>query len=219
MPVDWLGEQFVFEAEHLKKTKPHLYEHEYLGIPIGIGGSVFDNIESREIIDEEINELSYFYYGIDFGFAIDPFVWCEVAYDAKKNILWVTNEIYQVKLKNNKAAELIKSKLKNKNPYIIADSAEPKSIADFNERGLKVLPSKKGADSVDRGIKWLQDLDKIVIDKKRTPNTFREFISYEYDIDKNGNFISRYPDKNNHTIDAVRYAMEDIINARRIKWV
>lgn len=218
VPVDWLGEQFIKEAEHLKKTKPHLYEHEYLGIPIGIGGSVFDNIESREILDEEINSLNKFYYGIDFGFAIDPFAWCKVAYDPKKNILWIVDEIYQIKLKNKKAAELIKEKFEKNNYYITADSAEPKSIAELNEYGLKIVPAKKGPDSVEHGIKWLQSLDKIIIDNNRTPNIHREFMNYEYEIDKNGNFISSYPDKNNHTIDAVRYAVEKISSNKKIKW-
>ena len=65
--MEWLGEQFVIEAEHLKKTKPFFYEHEYLGIATGSGGAVFENIENRTITDEEIESLDYFYYGIDFG--------------------------------------------------------------------------------------------------------------------------------------------------------
>ena len=218
VPKEWLGEQFIFDAEHLKKTKPNLYEHEYLGIPIGIGGTVFENIESREITDEEINSLNKFYYGIDFGFAIDPFVWIKVSYNPKENTLLIIDEIYQVKLKNKQAVDLIKEKFDGNNYYITADSAEPKSIADLNDRGLKVVPSKKGPDSVERGIKWLQDLEKIVIDKKRTKNTYRELSNYEYELDKNGNFISAYPDKNNHSIDAIRYAMETIINKQSLRW-
>lgn len=218
VPVEWLGEQFILEAEHLKKTKPQAYKHEYLGVATGTGGTVFDNIESRDITDEEINTLSYFYYGIDFGFARDPFSWVKVAYNAKNNTLWVIDEIYEINLKNSIAVEKIKLKLGTLNPYMVADSAEPKSIADFNERGLRVTPAIKGPDSVDRGIKWLQDLDKIIIDKKRTPNTYREFVNYEYDVDRYGNFISKYPDKNNHSIDAIRYAAEELTNRNTIKW-
>lgn len=219
VPVEWLGEQFVIEAEHLKKTKPFAYEHEYLGIATGTGGAVFENIEGRTIEDEEINTLDHFYYGIDFGFAVDEFAWCKMAYSRKKNTLWILDEIYQVRLSNARAVELIKEKLKDDVSILqVADSAEPKSIADFNERGLRVIGAKKGADSINRGFKWLQDLEKIIIDKRRTPNAFREFMNYEYDIDRNGNFISRYPDKNDHILSAVRYAMEDTINNRTVKW-
>ena len=58
-------------------------------------------------------------------------------------------------------------------------------------------------------MKFLHDLETIIIDNKRCPNTAREFLGYEYEQDKEGNFKSCYPDKNNHSIDAVRYALED----------
>jgi len=88
------------------------------------------------------------------------------------------------------------------------DSAEPKSIAEMLAYNLKVLGAKKGADSVEYGIKWLQDLEEIVIDPKRCPNTAREFLEYELEKDANGNFKGHFPDKNNHSIDAVRYSRE-----------
>ena len=75
--------------------------------------------------------------------------------------------------------------------------------------GLRVIPAKKGPDSVEYGIKFLQDLDAIVIDDARCPETAREFLYYELDRDANGNFKNGYPDRNNHHIDATRYAMED----------
>ena len=63
-------------------------------------------------------------------------------------------------------------------------------------------------------MKWLQGR-KIVIDRCRTPNAAKEFESYEYDRDRNGNFVSGYPDKNNHSIDATRYALERVIRNYR----
>jgi phage terminase large subunit len=69
----------------------------------------------------------------------------------------------------------------------------------------------KGAGSVDFGIKWLASRAKIVIDRRRCPETAKEFEGYEYLKDKDGNFISGYPDKDNHFIDAVRYALNDEI--------
>lgn len=199
VPREWLGEQFYIEAEYLKQINPKAYEHEYMGIATGTGGAVFDNVEQREITDAEIDTFGNFYYGIDFGFAIDPFCWLKMSYDKTRNILYIVDEIYQVQLSNKRAAELIKEKGVT-NQYITADSAEPKSISELNELGLKVLGAKKGVDSVHYGIDWLQHLNKIVIDKKRCPNAYREFSCYEYDVDKYGNFISRYPDRNNHCL-------------------
>lgn len=95
------------------------------------------------------------------------------------------------------------------NQQIICDSAEPKSIADYKEFGIRIKGAKKGPDSVEYGIKFLQDLEEIVIDKDVCPNTAREFVSYELVPDGNGGFKAGYPDKDNHSIDAVRYALND----------
>ena len=93
---------------------------------------------------------------------------------------------------------------------ITADSAEPKSIDKLNSLGqMYVRGAKKGPDSVEYGIRWLQDLEEIIIDNVRCPNTAREFSLYEYERDKYGEFKSKYPDLNNHSIDATRYAIED----------
>ena len=97
---------------------------------------------------------------------------------------------------------------------ITCDSAEPKSVADYRSLGLHAKPAVKGTGSVDYGMKWLQGR-KLVIDRRRTPNVAREFESYEYDRDRNGNFVSGYPDRNNHTIDATRYALERVIRNYR----
>lgn len=107
--------------------------------------------------------------------------------------------------------------LGEKRQPIICDSAEPKSINEFREAGLPALGAKKGPDSIEYGIKFLQSLDEIIIDGKRCPNAAREFSHYETDRDKEGNPIARYPDKNNHTIDAARYAMEQDTNFKKRK--
>ena len=72
-----------------------------------------------------------------------------------------------------------------------------------------MVGARKGPDSVEYGIKWLQDLEEIVIDPVRCPETAREFSGYELERDREGNFKAGYPDKDNHHIDAVRYACED----------
>jgi PBSX family phage terminase large subunit len=208
VPTEWLGEQFIIEANHLKETKPLAYEHEYLGNVTGTGGEVFDNVKIQRITDEEIKNFENIKRGADFGYAIDPFSYVVCHYERKKKRLYIFHELYKVGLSNTQAIAHIKEENKN-NDFLISDSAEPKSIHEFRQRGLRVKGAKKGPDSVEYGIKFLQDLEEIIIDDIRCPDTAREFLTYELDKDANGNFKAKFPDLNNHSIDAVRYALND----------
>lgn len=210
---DWLGPQFIYEADKLKAKNETAYRHEYLGEITGTGGAVFENVIERRITDEEIQQFDRRRYGLDFGFAVDPLAFVSMHYDIKREILYIFDEIYQTKLTNRQAAVKIKKKI-TETALIRADSAEPKSIKELNELGLKAIAAKKGPDSVDFGMRWLQGLSAIVIDKKRCPNTYKEFVTYEYETTRDGQYISAYPDKNNHAIDAVRYGCEDLMPAR-----
>lgn len=210
---DWLGPQFIYEADKLKAKNETAYRHEYLGEITGTGGAVFENVIEKRITDEEIQQFDRRRYGLDFGFAVDPLAFVSMYYDAKREILYVFDEIYQPKLTNRHAAAKIKKKI-TETALIRADSAEPKSIKELNELGLRVIAAKKGPDSVEFGIRWLQGLSAIVIDKRRCPNTYKEFVTYEYETTRDGQYISAYPDKNNHAIDAVRYGCEDLMPAR-----
>lgn len=209
VPREWLGEQFFIEAEHLKKTKPREYENEYLGLATGTGGAVFDNVTIRKITEEEISRFDNIKDGIDFGYTIDPSVYIQNHYDSTRKRLYVFSEVYQVGLSNARLYEaIIQNKISR--GQITADSAEPKSIDELNSYGnIYVYGAKKGPDSVEYGIKWLQELEEIIIDNERCPNTAREFTMYEYERDKMGNFKAQYPDLNNHSIDAIRYSRED----------
>jgi len=216
VPPEWLGQQFLIEAEHLKNVKPMAYQHEYMGEVTGTGGEVFTNLTLREITDSEISHFDHIARGIDWGYAADPFHYTVNHYDKTRRRLYIYYEIQMLKLSNRKAAELVKAENK-RNKLIVCDSAEPKSIAEMLAYNLKVLGAKKGADSVEYGIKWLQDLEEIVIDPKRCPNTAREFLEYELEKDANGNFKGHFPDKNNHSIDAVRYSREFDIKIVKIR--
>lgn len=207
-PPEWLGKQFIDEAEHLKETDERAYQHEYLGIPVGTGGNVFDKLELREITDEEVKSFDRIYQGVDFGWFPDPFAFIRLHYDRARETIYLLDEIYQNKLSNKQSAGMIKAKGYT-DSYIICDSAEPKSVADFRAMGLPAKAAVKGPDSVAYGMKWLQRR-KIVIDRRRTPHAYDEFVNYEYDRDKDGDFISGYPDEKNHLIDALRYAVEPI---------
>ena len=207
-PPEWLGEQFLAEAEHLKETDERAYQHEYLGIPVGTGGNVFENLELREITDEEMSHFDHIYQGVDYGWFPDPFAFIRLHYDRARETIYLMDEIYQNKLTNEASGNII-IKRGYKDAYITCDSAEPKSVADYRAMGLPAKAAVKGPGSVDYGMKWLQRR-KIVIDRKRTPNAYTEFVNYEYERNKDGDIISGYPDANNHLIDATRYALERI---------
>lgn len=212
VPKKWLGEQFWIEAEHLKKTKELTYRHEYLGEVTGTGGDVFNNLVLRTITDEEIQTMDQFLYGVDYGFAVDPASWGKFFYHNNK--LWIVDEIYEVGLSNKQLTEKIKAKGVTREP-ITADSSEPKSISEMKDYGLNMQKAKKGPDSREFTYKFLQSLDEIIIDRNRTPNACREFSGYEYDRNKDGQFISRYPDGNDHFIDCCRYATEHIARNKK----
>ena len=207
-PPEWLGEQFLAEAEHLKATDERAYQHEYLGIPVGTGGNVFENLELREITDEEMSHFDHIYQGVDYGWFPDPFAFIRLHYDRARETIYLMDEIYQNKLTNEASGNIIIQR-GYKDAYITCDSAEPKSVADYRAMGLSAKAAVKGPGSVDYGMKWLQRR-KIVIDRKRTPNAYNEFVNYEYERNKDGDIISGYPDANNHLIDATRYALERI---------
>ncbi|PAV38277.1 terminase [Megasphaera sp. ASD88] len=215
VPRAWLGDQFLLEAEKLKAKNETAYKHEYLGEVTGTGGAVFENVEDMVMTDEMIRRFDRRYYGLDFGFAVDPLAFVAMHYDAKHEDLYIFDEIYQQKLTNRQAAVQIGARYND--CRIIADSAEPKSIVEMRGLGLNVAGARKGPDSVDHGMRWLQNLAHIYIDKRRCPNTYREFIGYEYERNREGQFISAYPDADNHAIDAVRYGMEPAMLRRRIR--
>lgn len=208
VPRQWLGEQFFVEAEHLKNTKLERYEHEYLGEVTGTGGEVFRNLTFRKIEDEEIKVFDNIRRGVDFGYANDPVHYGTMHYDKTRRRLFIFHEFHKVQVSNKKLAEHIKGENKS-NGMVTADSAEPKSIDELKSYGIRIKGAKKGPDSVEYGIKFLQDLEEIIIDPERCPNTKREFYGYELEPDGNGGFKDGYPDKDNHSIDMTRYALED----------
>lgn len=205
-PPEWLGEQFLTEAEYLKETDEQSYRHEYLGEAVGSGGNVFENLELREITDDEIRRFDRIYQGVDWGWYPDPFAFIRLHYDKSRETIYFIDEIYENKLTNESSGEEIK-KRNYTDAYIVCDSAEPKSAADYMDMGLPAKLAVKGPGSVAYGMKWLQRR-KIVIDRRRTPNAYNEFLNYEYERTKEGDIISGYPDEKNHLIDATRYALE-----------
>lgn len=209
-PAEWLGEQFLAEAEYVRENNEREYRHEYLGEAVGSGSEVFENLEVREITDEEINRFDRVRNGLDWGYYPDPFAFNRMQYDAAQRTLYIFDELTARKQGNKETAERLLAKGLTREDRITADSAEPKSIADYQKFGLNCVGAQKGPGSVEYSMKWLQQLNKIVIDPRRCPDTAKEFTSYEYERTKDGDIISGYPDRDNHHIDAVRYGTEPI---------
>lgn len=211
VPPEWLGEQFFDDAEALKETNLRAYTHEYLGIPVGTGGEVFDNLEIRAIPDSEKAVFDNIFMGIDWGWFPDPYHWSKMHYDSNRKVLYIYDEYRAIKQSNAATWNaLVMQKGVTGTDLITADSAEPKSVGDYRDYGAMCRGAIKGPDSIRYGIKWLQSLKKIVIDPARCPETAKEFQNYEYERTDDGDIISGYPDKDNHSIDSVRYAMERV---------
>lgn len=211
-PPEWLGKKFLDDAEHLKEVNPAAYDHEYMGNPTGDGGNVFEFLDIRTITDEEIAAMDHIHQGVDWGWYPDQFAFLRTHYDAARERIYLIDELYVHKWKNDKTGQWILDKGYD-DFNIICDSAEPKSVGDYRDMNLPARGAKKGPGSVEYGFKWLQSRT-LVIDPKRTPNAYAEIVAYEYERDKDGNVVSGYPDGNDHAISALRYAYEPIFNRR-----
>ena len=138
--------------------------------------------------------------GVDWGWWPDPWAFNRVAYDGENRVLYVLKELHCYRTGNRETGLMVKNTIPA-GETVTADSAEPKSIGDYRQLGLCCRGAKKGPGSVAYGLKWLQSLAAIVIDPEACPETAREFAACRY---VNG----AIPDRDNHHIDAVRYASQ-----------
>lgn len=213
-PPEWLGPRFLADAEHLKATNPTAYRHEYLGEVVGSGTQVFENLQLRDISDEEISQFDRITNGVDWGWYPDPWAWNRMHYDAARRTLYLFSELTRHRTSNQDTAALLMERIPQ-DELVIADSAEEKSVSDYKAFGLNCRASEKGPGSVAYSMKWLQSLSAIVIDPIRCPDTAREFTEYEYERDpKTNEVLEGYPDVANHHIDAVRYGTNRIWKRR-----
>ena len=217
IPREWLGDAILHDIEQTKQNNLRAYENIYLGIVTGTGQNVFENVELREITNEEIQTFDYLYSGIDWGYYPDPFAFSTSAFNASKQTLYIFDELYMNKQGNYEAFQKLSEHMETHGmniarDRITADSAEPKSIADFRTWGGNVRGAIKGIGSREASFKWLQGLKKIVIDPARCPHIADEFTLFEYEIDKRtGEIMSGYPQgQPDHGIDTVRYSLESV---------
>jgi len=148
--------------------------------------------------------------GLDFGFAADPFGFLLLRYERKARRIWVMEEKLEKGLTNMDLAALLR-------PYaafgsIACDSAEPKSIQELLSLGLPVHPVRKGPDSIQHGIQWLRQQEIIL--SPACPGLRAELAAYQWQRDKDGAVLPRPRDRDNHLIDALRYALEGDMDRR-----
>lgn len=200
----------IINAEEAKEKNHDYYRWEYLGEPIGTEGNVFRNI--RELRNEDYDK-TYIYRGLDLGFTNDPTVYVEWCYNKAKKEIYLHNEFAGLAIDNETLAKKIKEYNKH-NFTVWCDSSEPRTINELRKLGLtRIQGVRKGPDSVRHGIKWLQGLNTIYINPITCPFTYKEFTQYEYVMNKLGEYTGELPDKNNHSIDATRYALSPVMTA------
>ena len=205
----YTSKETIEEANELKARDEYKYRWLFLGEPIGSGVVPFSNLVFRRITDEEMNTFDNIRQGCDWGYATDPLAFVRLHYDKTRRKIFFMDEVYGVKMFNKDLANVLKKKGYDR-IRTTADSAEPKSISEMKaEYDCNFKGAKKGQGSVEYGETWLDALEEIVIDPERTPNVAREYENIDYETDKDGNPKARLEDKDNHTIDATRYALED----------
>lgn len=230
VPEEFIGKRFIEQAEQLKVINPKAYANEYLGEQTGLTGTVFENVVAQTITYEDELAIKWVRCGVDWGFQNDPFVWLKVGYDRKTRTLYILDEFFNTKTiddenileakrhlceRDENGAPLYTDEglpVYNRNKpsnEIRADAAAPKDIATWKHAGMSIMGASKRV-PVDDGIKWLQKRKAIVINRERCPLAFQEFSRYRALEDSEGRFKG-YPDMDNHTIDAVRYAVFDLI--------
>lgn len=223
VPPEWLGEQFIEDAEELKRTDPQAYEHEYLGIPVGLGGDVFDRVEFREVTDEEIAAFDFPKAGQDFGWWPDPWAFVLSEWQPSTRTLITYREDGGNKLQPNEQAERIKKLLTWRDTpdgeleyhYIDvrSDDANPTAIAAQKAAGVHAKAAQKGNMRM-ASYEWLASVNW-VIDPVRCPNLAKEVREMQYEQNADGEWLNCIPDGNDHWLDAARYSVMDIVRRGR----
>lgn len=202
----YISDDFIEEAEEVKKQNEQRYKWIYLGMPIGFGIVPFENVSFETITNDEIAMFDMIRQGIDFGWKPDPLHFGRYHWDKSRDYIYSLDEIRGIKMRGSTLHKKII--YKGYNDYrITGDSAHPRAIDELKSFGLPVIGAKKGPGSVEFGIEWLGTVKKIICDPKRTPDLAKEFENIDYKIDKDGNLDSEL-DGEHHGIDCTRYAFE-----------
>lgn len=222
-PREWLGEQFIADAEALRETDEQAYRHEYLGEPVGYGGQVFDRVEFREVTDAEIASFERIHAGQDWGWFPDPWALTLSEWQPGEHRVVTFYEDGGCKLQPPETAERVKRALtwpdrEGAEPSyhrlrVLSDDASPDRIQAQRDEGVDARAAGKGG-LRDMSYRFLQSVTW-VIDPARCPNLAREVRAAEFEMDPaTGEYSGDYPDGNDHWIDATRYALMDVVTKR-----
>lgn len=208
---EWLDEADLLEFERMRIDNPRRYKVAGLG-DWGIAeGLIYENYEVKDFNIEQVRKdpNTRAYFGLDFGYTTDPTALACLLVDEVKRIIYVFDELYEQKLTNEGIYLRLKA-MGYAKERITADSAEPKSIAELFKYGLThIEPARKGKDSIRNGIQYVQRY-KLVIHPRCT-NFEAEVTTYAWAKDKFGVPTGEPTDKDNHLMDALRYALEKLI--------
>ena len=187
-----LSQSFLERIKTIKHNNFKKYQHKILGGWLDKAeGVVFENWSIGEFNPNGLQTSC----GMDFGFSIDPDSLTEVAIDKKHKKMYLKEHIYKNGLKSQELAQLVLEKVGDK--LIIADSAEPRLIADLKHLGVNIKPVKKG--TIESGITRMQDYHLVITPE--STNIAKELNNYIYS-DKSSKL---YVDSYNHAIDGIRY--------------
>ena len=201
---EWLGDQPRIAAM-VKQDNNKFWRWAYCGEPDMSGdAAVLYNIKDWDG-DESKLDINTIDRGLDFGYG-GPDATCggNYYYDEYNKRLYILDEFYGSKM----SIDTVADNIRKLNPYnfpVYADSAVPLLISQLVSRGLEVLPVKKYPGSVEAGVRWLQSLSGIYINRNKTPNHYRELSGYSYLVDKYGNVTHQLSGENDHSIAAIRY--------------
>jgi len=201
---NYLTKQDIINLEN--ESDKYYYEVYTLGEWGVLGNLIFNNWRTEDLSDK-IDRFDNIFYGLDWGFYPDPFAFVKMHIDEKRNKIYIFDELYLYQRTNDYLIQKVKEKYGG-GRNIIADSAEPKSIKYFKNHGVRIKGADKGPGSIEYGIKRLKDYEIII--HKDCINTKNEFSLYKYKEDKDGEVLPVPVDKNNHIIDGIRYATEEL---------
>ena len=208
---EWLDAADLAVFERMKRENPRRYRVAGLGDWGIVDGLIFENWKEELFDLEEIKRIQGVQsaFGLDFGYTNDPSaLFCGMIDQAHKKI-YVFDEMYQ-KGMSNEAIHSEITKMGYAKERITADCAEPKSIARLYDLGIyRIRAARKGKDSVNNGIDFIQDYEIII--HPRCVNFITEISNYTWDVDKFENKINKPIDDFNHLMDAMRYALEGFI--------
>lgn len=210
----FLDQQYIRTLKELEIQDYNYYRVYALGEWGSIGSVIFSNWEKQDLTDIK-SSFDNIFHGLDFGFSSDPTAYIKVHYDKTRKAIYILDEFYKEGQFIDDIANELYSRLDG--GYITCDSSEPRSIADLKRHRIKAKGAKKGPGSIEHGIKFIQS-NKIIIDLKCI-NAMKEISSYRWREDKDGNSLPKPVDKDNHLIDAMRYALEGVMLERDIQFL